>query len=305
MAGAEKGRRVQLPTKTWMCKVQWGYTSPSLFNSRTSGQHLVRAFLLEIILSRGMRSHCRTCRLWKQVWALGTGAEHLHFSWPERKLVSHFIQNKPVRPNLGHCGRQCCTYTRCSLLSSMVFLTQDGIFWALPDIYCKNALYKRNSLKSSPTPLALHSAGCSPAFVSLYSAHIQLFQLNRGWSLFPSCSPILAAQSSKESSWPIRHLIPVQSHSRVLTFQHKNIVWTKNKGIFLGPIFSKLWSKRHWAWGTKCLLLNSPTCSPLPKVQQKKKKQSYSQEEREAHSGGRLNTASRIHLPLMNKRSLN
>lgn len=28
-----------------------------------------------------------------------------------------------------------------------------------------------------------------------------------------------------------------------------------------------IWSKRRWAWGTKCLLLNSPTCSPLPRVQ--------------------------------------
>lgn len=24
---------------------------------------------------------------------------------------------------------------------------------------------------------------------------------------------------------------------------------------------------RHWAWGTKCLLPNSPSCSPLPRVQ--------------------------------------
>lgn len=80
----ERQRRVQPPTKTWMSSVQWGYTFPSLFNSRTSGQYLVRPSLLEIILSRGMKSHCCIQRLWKQVWALGTGAVHLHFSWAER-----------------------------------------------------------------------------------------------------------------------------------------------------------------------------------------------------------------------------
>lgn len=123
-----KQRRIALARKTWQeqrkaeksatthqnlnvwCTVvfgtQWGYTSPSLFNSRTSGQYLVRPFLLEIILSRGMRRHCCTWRLQKQVWALGV--VHLHFSWAERKLVSHFTQTKPVRPNLGQCVRYCC-----------------------------------------------------------------------------------------------------------------------------------------------------------------------------------------------------
>lgn len=50
-------------------------------------------------------------------------------------------------------------------------------------------------------------------------------------------------QSCKESSWPLRHLIPSQPHTRALTFQHKNTVRTKNKGIFLDPIFSKLLGK--------------------------------------------------------------
>lgn len=141
----ERQRRVQPPTKTWMFSVQWGYTFPSLFNSRTSGQYLVRPSLLEIVLSRGMRSHCCIQRWWKQVWALGTGAVHLHFSWAERKSVSHFMQTKPVRPISGQCGRYCCRY-KCSLLSSVVFLTHDGIFWALPGICCKDALYKRNTV---------------------------------------------------------------------------------------------------------------------------------------------------------------
>lgn len=71
----ERQRRVQPPTKTWVFKVQWGYNSPSLFYSRTSGQHLVKPFLLEIILSIGMRSHCCTtvqggCANTFGLWAL-------------------------------------------------------------------------------------------------------------------------------------------------------------------------------------------------------------------------------------------
>lgn len=47
-------------------------------------------------------------------------------------------------------------------------------------------------------------------------------------------------QSCKETSWPLRHPIPFQSHSRAVTLQHKNIVWTKNKEVGFDPIFSKL-----------------------------------------------------------------
>lgn len=52
-----------------------------------------------------------------------------------------------------------------------------------------------------------------------------------------------AVQSCKETSWLLRHSVPFQSHSRALTFQHRNVVWTKNKGMFLDPIFSKLLGK--------------------------------------------------------------
>lgn len=120
-AGAEKGREEYNHLPKPECLKYSGVILPLPCLIPEPLGSLVRPFLLEIILPRGMRSHCCTCRLQKQVWALGTGAVHLHVSWPERKLVSHFIQNKPVRPNLGQCGRCCCRY--------QVFLAvQHGIF---------------------------------------------------------------------------------------------------------------------------------------------------------------------------------
>lgn len=199
--------------------------------------------------------------------------------------------------------------------------------------------------------------------------------------------------------WLLRHSVSFQSHSRALTFQHRNVVWTKNKEMFLDAVFSKLLGKQAWrgssflpapaptqpsteerlsyftrldpesqnstvepqhlhpslshspllcgpaitlstdvpclprwarestcqltsrypwlfrvphkhpratrrqetlGWGTKCHLPNSPSCSPPPGVQPPSQT-----EVGEVHSGGRADTASRIHLPLINRGSPN
>lgn len=138
----------------------------------------------------------------------------------------------------------------------MVSFTHNRIFWALPDTCCKDALYKSDTVwRAAQLLLPCRSAGCSPALVSLYSVHIQLFQLNRGWSMFPSpsCSELQGGFLAHKAPYPL----PITQQSPDIP------VGTKNKGIFLDSIFSEVWSKRHWDWGTKCLLLNSPICSPI------------------------------------------
>lgn len=156
--------------------------------------------------------------------------------------ASHFTQNKAEWPNFEQ-SRRCWCRHKAFLLPSMTSLTHGRIAAVLPDACFRDALYKRNTVQGAARLFLLPSVLRSPTFVSLYSGHIQHFQLRRGWSLFPSpnCPPIPAAQCCKETFWPIGHPVPLQSHSKALTLQHSDVVdWTKSKGMFLDPIFSKL-----------------------------------------------------------------
>lgn len=243
------------------------------------------------------------------------------------------------------------------------------------------------------------SVGCSPVFVTLYSVHIQLFQLNRGWSMFPnpSCSPILAAELQGE------FLASKAPYPPSITQQHPDIsaqeyCMNQEQGDLPWPHFLQTTGENrpeeaapaptqpstgstcpggttvslNWSWILEAKLLCSHSTSiaaflcpcpvgshghlrcPLPaqaaqewgrqsschlsllaswypwlfrvpcvRPRAAKKRDtglgelsvfyptlpvaphfpgySYSQEVREAHSGGRVDTASRIHLPLINK----
>lgn len=113
-----------------------------------------------------------------------------------------------------------------------------------------------------------------------------------------SKSKLLSHPCCTESSWPIRHLIPFQSHGRAQTFQQKNIVWTRIRGSSLTH-YSPNYEAGDTGLGKPSVFYSTLPLAPhFPGY-------SYPQVVREAHSGGRVDTTSRIHLPLRNRRSPN
>ena len=108
--------------------------------------------------------------------------------------------------------------------------------------------YKTTGTQSKEQP----NSSCSPQRSPLSYARQPLL---RAHSTFPVKQRLEPVSKSKLPSHPCCTQlqgdflapgpIPFQSHSRALTFQHRNVVWTKNKGMFLDPIFSKLPGKTN------------------------------------------------------------
>lgn len=172
-----KQRRLTLARKTWQEQRKLGKSSathqnlrvlnavglyaPFLFNSTSFGQHLVRFFLLEIILLRGMRSYCWYRKAVET--SLGFGywcCTFAFFTAGKEIIASYFIQNRAGWPDLEQSRRCWCRYSvPCCLaqhLWPVVGFSQLFLMFAL------GMSYKTTRTQSEEQPNSSCSPQCSP-----------------------------------------------------------------------------------------------------------------------------------------------